>query len=111
MDLIDLAQQIAEMRGEYRAGRTETADALERIEGRLSEIPALCYDHRAKCMADREQAEAKMLGRVGVLESAAQPTTVRQAWAWAQYCATVGAGAALTGYALVELGRKMQLFP
>ena len=104
MDLIDLAQQIAEMRGEHGA-------ALERIETRLGEIPGLCYDHRSKCVAEREQIESRLTSRVGTLEQAAAPTTVRQAWAWVQYCATVGAGSLLTGYALVEAARKLQWVP
>lgn len=104
MDLIDLAQQIAEMRGEHGA-------ALERIETRLGEIPVLCYDHRSKCAAEREQAESRLCSRVGTLETAAAPTTVRQAWAWVQYVATVGAGGLLTGYALVETCRKLQWVP
>jgi hypothetical protein len=92
MDIIDLAQQIAEMRGEHGA-------ALERIEARLGEIPGLCYEHRSECVSEREQAEAKASKRLDTLEAAQQPTTVRDVWGWAW---RLGAGtAAVSGGALV----------
>ena len=111
MDLMDLAQQIGEMRGEFRTAQRETADALGRIEGRLDEIPTLCYDHRSRCATEREAAEGALARRVSDVEDAARPTTVRQVWSWAQYLATVSAGAALSGFAVYEGMRRLQLIP
>ena len=109
MDIIDLAQQIAEMRGEFKRSCGATQETLERIEGRMAEWPVLCAEHRSACTVDRDAIERGIECRVHALEAAQQPTTVRDVWGWAW---RLGAGAAgVAGGALAVRALVMAMHP
>ena len=112
MDLIELAQQIAEMRGEFRSGRIETADALERIEGRMTEWPVLCAEHRAACATQRESAHATCstatcarLVRVEEQAAAVGRARLISSWAWSSLA--TGGGIALAALGAYEVLRRL----
>ena len=81
----------------------ELGKAIGRIEQKLDD--ALTAQNAAT--ARHVECERTVKLRIAALEEAARPTTVRQAWSWAQYIVTVAAGAILTTLAVLEAAAKI----
>lgn len=81
----------------------ELGKAIGRIEQKLDD--ALAAQDAATARHDDCARTVKV--RLDALESAARPTTVRQAWAWVQYAVTLAAGTILTTLAVLKAATEL----